>query len=556
VNDALRAAADGGGTGVTFVDLAERDVTIGWVELYARARKVAGALRGCGLRAGDRVGLVLPTSPAFMDAFFGTLLAGGTPAPLPPPGKLRRLPDHHVTTARMLTTVGARLVLTDRRIRELLGETIDRARPELGCHAVEALDTSVETSDAVRADQIGLIQFSSGSTVDPRAVALSHAQLMAQCQALMTAMPAREGVEQVGVCWLPLHHDMGLIGCLLSAVCYGRSRIAFLRPEQFLLKPSLWLRAISRLHAVVSAAPNFAYALCLERVRDEEMAGADLSCWRHALNGAEAVSVDVMRAFARRFARWGLDARALTPVYGLAEAALAVTFSSFDEPAHGFALDPVTAAVTGDVVPGNRKVASVGRPLPGFEVEIRDERGHVLPEHRIGTIFVRGPSVMTAYHGDAEATARALRAGWLDTGDLGFVIGGELHVSGRVKDVVIIRGANHTSQEFEEALDGIAGVALGGAVAVGYIPPGAGGEALLILAERARGGDPERDAALTEEIRAAVIERTAVRPHEIHVLPPGTLPRTSSGKPRRAEALRRFLAGEVVPLRARRRAHA
>jgi fatty-acyl-CoA synthase len=550
VNAAFRAAAAGAGSGLTFVDLSERETSLGWRELHGRARRAAGALRALGVRPRDRVGLVLPTSPAFMDAFFGTLLAGATPAPLGPPTRLGRQAEYHVSTARMLTTIGARLVLTDRRIHGRLGPTLERARPELGCHAADDVlqgESHRELDEDVPADQIGLIQFSSGSTAEPRAVALSHRQLMAQCAALQAVMPPRDEVAQVGVCWLPLHHDMGLIGCLLSAVAYGRARLVLIRPEHFLLRPGLWLRAISRHHAVVSPAPSFAYGLCLERVRDDEMAGADLSGWRYALNGAEAVSMDVVRRFGERFARWGLDPDALMPVYGLAEAALAVTFSAADEPARGIALDPTTAAATGRVVPGSREVASVGRPVPGFEVEIRGERGDVLPERRVGTIFVRGPSVMTGYHDDPEATAQTLRDGWLDTGDLGFVADEELYVSGRAKDVVIIRGANHTSQEFEECVEGIAGVRAGGVVALGYVPAGADGEALLILAERDSGTSPVNDPAVIEQIRAAVLERAGVRPHAIHLVPPATLPRTSSGKLRRAETLRRFLSHALAP---------
>ncbi len=549
VNAALRAAATQPDSGLIFVDLSEREASLEWSEVYARARRAAGVLRALGMRPGDRVALVLPTSPGFVDAFFGTLLAGGTPAPLYPPARLGRLPEYHATTARMLRTIGARLVLTDRRIHKLLDQSIERARPELGCHVVDVLEQERpgELEERARADQIGLIQFSSGATVDPKAVALSHGQLMAQCAALMALMPARDTTPQVGVSWLPLYHDMGLIGCLLTAVGYGRSRIVLIRPEHFPVRPGLWLRAISRHRAVVSPAPNFAYAICLQRVKDEEMTGADLSCWRYALNGAEPVSLDVMRRFGERFARWGLDPRALMPVYGLAEAALAVTFSSPHELARGIALDAVTLASTGEVVPGQREVASVGTAVPGFEIEVRDEQGQALPERRTGTIFVRGPSVMTGYYDDPEATARVLEGGWLDTGDLGFIADGELYVTGRAKDLVVIRGANHTCREFEECLEGIAGVRSGCAVALGYIPPGAEGEELLILAERASGTDPANDAALIDQIRVAVIEHTAIRPHAVHVVGAGTLPRTSSGKLRRAEALRRFLAGELVP---------
>jgi acyl-CoA synthetase (AMP-forming)/AMP-acid ligase II len=549
VTAALRAATTQPDSGVTFVDLSERETALGWAEVYARARRAAGVLRALGVRAGDRVGLILPTSPGFMDAFFGTLLARGIPAPLYPPVRLGRLPEYHAATARMLHAIGARLVLTDRRIHKLLGQTIERARPELGCHLVDLLENERhgELEEPVRPDQLGLIQFSSGSTVDPKAVALSHGQLMAQCAALMALMPPRADTPQVGVSWLPLYHDMGLIGCLLTAVGYGRSRVVLIRPEHFPVRPGLWLRAIARHRAVVSPAPNFAYALCLKRVKDEEMTGADLSCWRYALNGAEPVSMDVMRRFGERFSRWGLAPNALMPVYGLAEAALAVTFSSPVAPARGIGLDSATLALTGRVVPGQREVVSVGTAVPGFEVEVRDEQGRALPERRAGTIVVRGPSVMTGYYNDREATARVLVDGWLDTGDLGFVADGELYVTGRTKDLVVIRGANHTCQEFEECLEGIAGVRAGCVVALGHVPPGGEGEELLILAERASGEDRANDRALVEQVRAAVIERTAVRPHAVHVLEAGTLPRTSSGKMRRAEALRRFVVGELLP---------
>jgi fatty-acyl-CoA synthase len=549
LNAALRAAAAQTEPGVTFVDLSEQETSLGWAEVYARARRAAAALRALGLRPGDRVGLVLPTSPSFIDAFFGVLLAGATPAPLYPPVRLGRMPEYHASTARMLETIDARLVLTDTRIRKLLGQAIEQARPELGCHTVELLgrDGHGEIDEAVRGDQVGLIQFSSGATADPKAVALSHGQLLAQCAALMAVMPPRDGVSQVGVSWLPLYHDMGLIGCLLSAVCYGRSKIVLIHPGHFLARPGLWLRAISRHRAVVSPAPNFAYAMCLTRVRDDELASADLSGWRYALNGAEPVSMDVIRRFGERFARWGFAPDALMPVYGLAEASLAVTFSSPDEPARATPLDPTALAATGEVLPGSREIVSVGVPVPGFEVEIRDEAGTPLPERRQGRIFVRGPSVMSGYHGDPEATARTLQDGWLDTGDLGFALGGELYVSGRAKDVVVLRGANHAAQEFEDCLEGIEGMRVGCAVALGYAAPGADGEELLIVAERASGADPAGDPALAARIRAAIVERTAVRPGAVHVVDPGTLPRTSSGKLRRAEALRRFVAGSLAP---------
>jgi fatty-acyl-CoA synthase len=281
-------------------------------------------------------------------------------------------------------------------------------------------------------------------------------------------------------------------------------------------------------------------------VQDEDLAGTDLSSWRVALCGAEPVSLDALDHFARRFSPFGFDRRALRPVYGLAEASLAVTFSPGGREVRALRVDPVRLAATGEAAEGTRAIVSVGTPVPGTEVEVRCPDGRILGERRVGRIFVKGPSVMAGYFGQPEATAGALADGWLDTGDLGFVAGGELHLCGRVKNVIVIRGANHLPQEFEECLAEVEGVRAGCAVALGFIPGGEEGEQLLILAERAGGGEACDDRT-AGAIRSAVVAGTGVAPHTIRLLEPGTLPRTSSGKLRRNEALRRFLAGELGP---------
>jgi fatty-acyl-CoA synthase len=508
---------------------------------------------------GDRVALVLATSPAFLDAYFGALLAGAVPVPLSPPLRLGRLDEFNAATARMLERAGARIVLTDARIKRLLGVAVERARPPLGCVLVERLaEGRDELALDAAPDDLALIQYSSGSTVDPKPVALTQRNLTWQLATLDQMVPSNDAGRQLGVSWLPLHHDMGLIGCLLSAV-YRPDPLVLMSPELFLARPSLWLRAIARHHATISPAPSFAYSLCLKRVKDADLDGLDLSSWRFALNGAEPVSVGVLDEFAARFSRWGFDARALTPVYGMAEATLAVSFSPPGRPPRSIAVDPVRLAVEGRALPpretytkansgdaaGERRIASVGHAVPGVELEVRDDERRPLPERRVGRIWVRGPSVMPGYFGDPAASARALVDGWLDTGDLGFISDGELYVCGRAKDVVIIRGANHAPQEFEECLDGVAGVRQGCAVALGFIPDGEGEEALLVLVESAA-ADPALDPSLEARVRAAILERTGVRAHTVRVLAPGTLPRTTSGKLRRAEALRQFVAGELV----------
>ena len=546
VNAALRSAA-ASPYSLTFLDAQERETAFTWTKVLERASAVAGGLAARGVRGGDRVAIVIPTSPAFTDAFFGTLLAGAVPVPLYPPVRLGRLDEYHRATARMLERVGAAVVVSDERVKLLLGQSVATARPRLGLvDAEELLASAPGEWVEPRPEDLGLIQFSSGSTVDPKPVALEQRHLLAQCAALKSLMPEPASAGQLGVSWLPLYHDMGLIGALLSAAYYP-GPLVLIPPEVFLGTPAIWLRAISRFRGTISPAPNFAYGLCLKRVSDRELEGVDLRSWRYALNGAEPVSPEVLRRFTERFRPLGFDAASMMPVYGLSEASLAVTFSPRRAPARVCPVDARALAEEGRADAGSYELASVGRPLPGVEVEIRGEDGRARPERRVGRVVVRGPSVMRGYYEDAEATAAALPGGWLDTGDLGFFADGELYLCGREKDLVIVRGANHAPQEFEACLEGLAGVRPGCAVALGFTPPDETSEELLILAERR--GAPPQDAAVEDAIRGAVVERTGVRPHTVKMLEPGTLPRTSSGKMRRREALRRYLAGQLTPPR-------
>jgi acyl-CoA synthetase (AMP-forming)/AMP-acid ligase II len=519
-------------------------VRLPWGEVASRARRAGAALSAAGVRPGDRVAIVLRTEPLFLDAFFGALAAGAVPAPLYPPVRLGRLPEWIAATARMVLASGARLLVSGGASRRLLGEVVERARPELGWLGAEDLARGPERPPRERApDDLALVQFSSGSTVDPRPVALTHRALGAQVASL-TAL-VRPTPADALVSWLPLYHDMGLIGCLLGAASYP-GPLVLLPPEHFLARPALWLRAIARHRGTISAAPSFAFAYCADRIRDEELAGCDLSPWRIALDGAEPVSAPALRRFAARFAPFGLDPRALMPVYGLSEAALAVTFSPPRWPPRTARVDARRLAVDGEVAEGGREVASVGVPVPGVEIEIRGRGGAVLPEGRLGRIFVRSPSLMREYLGQPEATAAALPGGWLDTGDLGFAREGELHVHGRAKDAVVVHGANRAPEEFEACLEGLPGLRPGCAVALG-VAGDDGEEGLVLLAERARTASPAGDAGLSEAVRRAVTERTGVAPREVRVLAPGTLPRTSSGKLRRGEARRRLAAGALSP---------
>jgi acyl-CoA synthetase (AMP-forming)/AMP-acid ligase II len=541
---AALAAAAGRPSGVTFVDLHEAEEWIPWAGVARRARRAAAALAAAGVAPGDRVAIVLRTEPAFLDAFFGAWLAGAVPVPLYPPVRLGRMDEYAAATARMLAVAGVRLVVSGGGARRLLGAAVERAAPPLGClDAADLVRGEAELAREAAPGDLGLVQFSSGSTVDPKPVALTHAALAAQADLLVAA--THPGAVDVLVSWLPLYHDMGLIGALLGAMSYP-GPLVLVPPEHFLARPALWPRAVARHRGTISAAPSFAYAYVADRVADADLAGLDLSSWRLALDGAEPVSAEAMRRFAARLAPHRFDPGALVPTYGLAEAALAVTFARPGRPLAGRRFDPVRLALDGAAHPGDREVVAVGAPVPGVEVALRTEDGALAGEGRLGRIFVRGPSVMAGYLGDPAATAAALRDGWLDTGDLGFAMGGELFVHGRAKDLVVVRGANHAPEEFEAALAGVPGLRPGCAVALGTVPPGGGGEVLLVLAERRRGGR-EPEAEVRAAARRAVLDRTGVAPHDVVLLAPGTLPRTSSGKLRRQEALRRWLAGTLAP---------
>ncbi len=564
----------GAETGLRFLDRHEREELVTWNEIWKRARALQQALAGeggatgqAGVVPGQRIAIIYPTVPGFFDAFLGVLMAGAIPVPLYPPVRLGRLDEYHRRTARMLDLVDATGVLADTGVARLLGETLaaSAARPWLLTpRDLRPVSTARDTESGaprwpppIHADGGGLamVQFSSGTTREPKPVALSHRAVLAQARMLASHFPdggrgGDAGRTQSGVSWLPLYHDMGLIGCVFTALVRAAD-LTLLPPEAFLARPALWLRAISKARATVSPAPNFAYSLCVDRIRDEELEGVDLSSWQVALNGAEAVTPGVLRRFSERFGAWGFRAEALTPVYGLAEASLAVTFSPpeerflierFDQQqleTRGLA-EPLAAGSEESAV----ELVSVGRPVPGFDLEIRSEEGRQLPEGEVGEIYTRGPSLMAGYLGMPEETEQALEDGWLRTGDEGFVFGGDLYVTGRTQDLVIVRGRNHSPELIEEAASRVPGVRTGCVVAAGHRFEAQATESLVVFAERARGERPV-DALIESGVRGEVLSAVGLEPGEVILLEPGVLPRTSSGKLRRREALKQHLQGQL-----------
>jgi fatty-acyl-CoA synthase len=543
---------EGGEGGLRFVDRAERATWFGWAEVRDRALTACAGLQALGIGRGDRVALVFPTGIDFFTAFFGVLLAGAVPAPLYPPARLGRTDEYLRRTARMLERSGCRLVIADARMHRVIREAVEATRPALGCRTLDDLPRGPRrSSQPVRPEptDLALVQFSSGTTVDPKPVALSHRAIAAQVEILTGLFPDKRELHQSCVSWLPLYHDMGLIGCVFPALARDAALTLF-SPELFVARPALWLRTLSRYRATISPAPSFAYGQCLTRVSDADMEGVDLSGWRAALNGAESISPSVLRAFCERFARWGFRPEAMTPVYGLSEAALAVTFSDLGRAPRIARFDREELSRKGRArkAPEGREIVSVGRPVPGFRLRIVNPDGRDLPEGSVGRVWIQGPSLMDGYLGDPEATARALRDGWLDTGDLGFLQTRELYLTGRAKDAIILRGRNYAPEEIERAAEEVPGVRAGCAVAVSWLPEDAPGEVLALFVEVSREASPEVVADLPEACRKAVLGATGLAVDHLELLPPGTLPRTSSGKLRRGETLRLYLAGELAAL--------
>ncbi len=538
---ALERAARDPSTGIRLLDRREQATWLPWSAILAGARDVAASLAALGIERGDRLGLIFPTGRELLEAFFGAVLAGAVPTCLPPPPRFGKAAGYGRRAGAMLASVDARLLLAERRARTRLDKSLEPL--PLGTRALDDLPAGKTVAAAVggRPDDLALIQFSSGTELSPKPAALSHAAVLSQARLLNGYWPDTPEVRQRGVSWLPLYHDMGLIGSLFTAL-ERPGELTLLPPEVFAARPAIWLRAISRFGGTVSPATNFAYGYCVERIRDRELDGVDLTSWRVALNGAEPVSADVMRRFARRFARWGFRSSALTPVYGLAEAALAVTFSDVEAPfvSRRFARDGLSPGNCVREEAGGRELVSVGRPVAGFEIAIRDAAGQGVEEGVVGRIWARGPTLMEGYVGRHAETREVLRDGWLDTGDLGFLHRGELYVCGRIKDLIIVRGRNHSPVELERVAESVPGVGMGGAVAVGHLPEGGDRERLVLFVERARGTPNEVVDAIPATCRRALLSDSGLEVDEVVVLAPDSIPRTSSGKVRRAETLRRW----------------
>ncbi|MGB5889158.1 MAG: AMP-binding protein [Thermoanaerobaculia bacterium] len=520
-----------------------------YADLQRRARAVATGLVDQGLEPGGAVGIMLPTELDYFAAFLGVQLAGGIPVPLYPPVRRSQIEDHLRRQAGILRTALVEVLITFAEVRPLARllraqvPSLDRV-VTVGQLEQEPPATHLPT---VTADDIAFLQFTSGSTGDPKGVVLTHANLLANLRAAGRALDLSSADRVVS--WLPLYHDMGLIGAWMGSLYFAMS-LSLMSPLTFLVRPASWLWAIHRHRGTTTAAPNFAFELCLEKVDDDEIEGLDLSSWRLALNGAESVSPETVRRFIERFSACGFRAGALLPVYGLAECSVAL---AFPPTGRGPLVDHVVrepfqragrAEPAAEEDETSLRFVSCGLPLAGHEIRVVDATGREARERREGRIQFRGPSATSGYYRNPGATRRLFRGDWLDSGDLGYLAGGELYVTGRAKDVIIRAGRNIYPHEVEEMVGGLDGVRKGCVAVFASADSRSGTERMVLMAET-REEEAEELEALRDRIAAAALDLTGVPVDEVVLVPPRTVPKTSSGKIRRAASRELYERGKT-----------
>ncbi|MCA9650801.1 MAG: AMP-binding protein [Myxococcales bacterium] len=521
--------------------------------LHRAAAEVARTLRQHGLRPGRSVAIMLPTGMGYFASFMGTLLAGGVPVPLYPPVRLDRIAEYIERCAKILDNAQAQVLVTfDRAAR-----VADIARDRVACieHVLSVDALSLHDAGAseaavrapVVAEDTALIQYTSGSTGDPKGVELTQANVMANIRA------AREGcalsARDVLVSWLPLYHDMGLIGGWLMPLYFGVPTV-LMSPMAFLSRPERWLRAMTDYRATCSVAPNFAFDLCVKRIDDDTRAELHLGQVRAVLNGSEPILPATLDRFAERFGPAGFRRDALFCAYGLAENMVAVTFPRPGQPPRIDRIRRTTFEQEGRAEPAADEddaleFVGVGSAVPRHEVQVVDEDGQPVPERRQGVVWFRGPSSFKGYYRRPDATAEVQReGGWVDTGDLGYLADGELFITGRIKDLIIKGGRNYYPHELEAAAGAVPGIRLG-CVAAFAVPDAAAGTERIVVVAETREQDERAREVLVARVIETITTTVGVPPDQVVLARPGAVPKTSSGKIRRRDCRRSYLEGTL-----------
>ncbi len=519
-----------------------------FAQLRDDAQYAARRLIAAGVVPGDRIALVAETSAEFAALFFGTVLAGAWPVPLPLPTSFGGRESYIDQLRVQLASCDPKLLIYPAELGQMAGAAAEAA----GVNGIDWSEFATRPApDAVlpsaNGDDVCYLQYSSGSTRFPHGVVVTHRALLSNLAAHAHGMQIAETDRCIS--WLPWYHDMGLVGCFLSPLA-NQVSTDYLKTEDFARRPLSWLDLISRNAGTsLSYSPTFGYDICARRISSQTKASDrfDLSRWRVAGNGADMIRPDVMQAFVDAFADAGFQATAFLPSYGLAEATLAV---SLMPPGEGIRVELVeetelSGAHHGEDRPQRyRAIVNCGKAVRDMEIQVREEDGTPLPDGAIGKVWCRGPSVMVGYFRDQASTDACLVDGWLDTGDMGYMSDGYIFIVGRAKDMIIINGRNHWPQDIEWAVEQLPGFKAGDIAAFAITAPG--GEETPAVLVQCRSSDEAERVRLRDEIRDRVRSVTGMN-CVVELIPPRTLPRTSSGKLSRAKARNLYLNGEIKP---------
>ncbi len=544
--DALEYAAEGE-TGYNFFNL-RGDVTarLAYADLRDRAKALAERL-GHRYERNARVAIVAETSPDFITAFFACQYAGLAPAPMPMPVNLGGKDGYIQQVRLMISGAKASAVIGPVSLHEFMDEAArDVAGVEiLDFETLDDLPPEPGSAKPFGADEWCYIQYSSGSTSAPKGVIGTQSSVCANLSAIINhGLYARQGDRCAS--WLPLYHDMGLIGFMLAPL-FAQMSVDFLATSDFVRRPLMWLRLITEHKATLTYSPSFGYDLAAKRAARAEDGAIDLSNLRVAGIGGDMVRPEALNAFAEAFGPMGFDRNAFAPSYGMAEATLAISFPELGAPItiddvdmRHYTRSGVAQPASAVTLPDNRRgFVLCGRPLPDHGIEVRNENGEPAGEREVGRIFIKGPSLTPGYFSDPDASAVMYRGEWLDTGDMGYFLNGQIVITGRAKDLIIINGRNIWPQDIEWAVENVDGVR-GGGVAAFSVDDGRG-ERIVVIAER-RGMNDEALAALKREI-AGVIQNAAGAPAEVVLVRPHSMVMTSSGKLSRAKVKQKYLSG-------------
>ncbi len=546
LTDALEYAATGE-TGYNFYDArGNLKSVLGYTKLQQDAKQTARRLMGLGLQRGEKVAIIADTTPEFITLFFACRYAGVVPFAMPVPVNLGSH-DIYVKQLNGMMTVGnASAAIANKEYISFLEEAVKDLDSIRWTGSPEALNEIPESEQDIvknKQDEVAYLQFTSGSTRAPQGVVVKEHAVMSNLRGIV-----RDGLRMYEndrcASWLPFYHDMGLIGLVLSPLVSQMS-VDFLRTRDFAVRPIQWLRLISRNKCTIAFCPPFGLELCAMRVRTADLEGLDLSSWRAAGIGAEMINPQILQAFAERFMPVGFSPDAFLPCYGLAEASLAVSFSEVGGGVEVMKVDTEALADRGVAVrveTDSRKsneFVNCGKALPGHEVIVVDGNGDRLPDLRVGRVLLKGPSIMSGYINDEEATGRVMKPdGWMDTGDLGFLSDGNLYLTGRHKDIIIINGRNIRAQDIEEIAEQQPEIRTRETSAFSVID--SKGKSTVVLVIENRLSSVEERQALISRIQRLVYNAFGVKCF-VELVPPHTLPRTSSGKLSRAAACKGFL---------------